>query len=63
MKKCDAKVGDSIFLSCGSKNIEKIMSLARDKIANDLNIVDENKFAFCWIIDYPMYEFDENSKK
>ena len=64
MKKCDAKVGDSIFLSCGSKkNIEKIMSLARDKIANDLNIVDENKFAFCWIIDYPMYEFDENSKR
>ena len=64
MKKCDAKVGDSIFLSCGSKkNIEKIMSLARDKIANDLNIVDKNKFAFCWIIDYPMYEFDENSKK
>ena len=64
MKKCDAKIGDSIFLSCGSeKDIEKIMSIARDKIANDLNILDKNKFAFCWIVDYPMYEFDENSKK
>ncbi len=64
MKKCEANVGDSIFLSCGSeKNIEKIMSIARDKIAKDLNLIDKNKFAFCWIVDYPMYEFDENSKK
>ena len=45
------------------KDITKTLSLARDKIAKDLNIIDENKFAFCWIIDYPMYEFDENSKK
>ena len=45
------------------KTINKILSQARDKIAKDLKIIDENKFAFCWIIDYPMYEFDENSKK
>ena len=32
------------------------MSLARDKIANELNLIDENTFAFCWIVDYPMYE-------
>ena len=43
--------------------IEKILSLARTKIAEDLNIIDKDKFAFCWIVDYPMYEFDENSKK
>ena len=64
MKICDAKVGDSIFLACGKeKEIEKILSLARDKIARELNILDKDKFAFCWIIDYPMYEFDENLKK
>ena len=64
MKNCNAKIGDSIFLACGKeKDITKTLSLARDKIAKDLNIIDENKFAFCWIIDYPMYEFDENSKK
>ena len=64
MSVCDAEVGDSIFLACGkTKEIEKILSLARDKIANDLNIIDKNKFAFCWIVDYPMYELDENSKK
>ena len=64
MKKCDADIGDSVFFACGKeKEIEKILSLARDKIANDLDIIDYDKFAFCWIVDYPMYEFDENSKK
>ena len=64
MKICNAEVGDSIFLACGKeKEIKKILSLARDKIARDLNLIDENKFAFCWIVDYPMYEFDESSKK
>ena len=59
-----AKCGDSIFIACGKeKEIQKILSLARDKIARDLNIIDENKFAFCWIVDYPMFEFDENTKK
>jgi aspartyl-tRNA synthetase len=64
MKTCGADVGDSIFLACGTeKEIEKILSLGRDKIANSLKIIDESKFAFCWIVDYPMYEFDDNSKK
>jgi aspartyl-tRNA synthetase len=64
MKICSAEIGDSIFLACGKhKEIEKILSLARDKIANDLELIDDNKFAFCWIVDYPMYEFDANSKK
>ena len=64
MNTCNAEIGDSIFLACGKENeIEKILSSARDKIAKDLNIVDENKFAFCWIVDYPMYEYDESTKK
>ena len=64
MKICSAEIGDSIFLACGNKKeIEKILSLARNKIAKDLKIIDDNKFAFCWIVDYPMFEFDEISKK
>ena len=64
MKNCNAQIGDSVFLACGKeKELEKILSIARDKIAKDLNIIDLNKFAFCWIVDYPMYEYDENSKK
>ena len=64
MKITSAEVGDSIFFACGKiKDIEKITSLARDKIAKDLNLIDENKFAFCWVVDYPMFELDESSKK
>ncbi len=64
MKICDAKVGDSLFLSCGKKDeIEKILSISRNKIAYDLKLINEDVFAFCWIVDYPMYELDEKSKK
>jgi len=64
MKLTSAEVGDSIFFACGkTSDVEKITSLARDKIAKDLNLIDENKFAFCWIVDYPMFELDEQSKK
>ena len=64
MENCNAEIGDSVFLSCGKNDdVEKILSLARDKIAKDLNIIDKDKFSFCWIVDYPMFELDENSKK
>ena len=64
MKKTKAKVGDSIFLACNKKKeLENITSLARDKIAKDLDLIDENIFAFCWIVDYPMFELDEQTKK
>ena len=62
MKKTQAKVGDSIFLSCNhQKELEKITALARDKIARDLELIDENIFAFCWIVDYPMFERNEKT--
>ena len=64
MNICNAEIGDSIFLACGKQTeIEKILSLARNKIAQDLNVIDKEKYAFCWITDYPMYEIDEKSKK
>ena len=47
MKICNANIGDSIFLACGKKReIQKILALARDKIAKDLNLIDENQFSF-----------------
>jgi aspartyl-tRNA synthetase len=64
MKNTSAAVGDSIFFTCGKiKEVEKISSLARDKIAKELNLIDENNFAFCWIVDYPMFDLDETTKK
>ena len=64
MIKTEAEVGDSIFLACGKqKEVEKITSLARNKIANDLDLINENIFAFCWVVDYPMFEKNEESQK
>jgi len=64
MKETNSEVGDSIFMACGKQtDLEKITSLARDKIAKDLDLIDENIFAFCWIVDYPMFEKDEATNK
>ena len=64
MKITNAQSGDSIFFACGIKGeVERILSLARSKIAEELNLINENEFAFCWIVDYPMYEIDEKTKK
>jgi len=64
MKITGAEVGDSIFFACGKINdVEKIISQAREKIAKDLNLIDENIFAFCWIVDYPMFEKNEVNNK
>ncbi len=64
MKITSANIGDSIFMSCSKDNeINEIMSKSRVKIADDLDIVDNNSFAFCWITDFPIFELDkENSK-
>ncbi len=64
MKNTSAEVGDSIFFACGKiREVEKISSLARDKIAKELNLINEENFAFCWIVDYPLFETDEVTKK
>ena len=64
MKITNAEIGDTVFLSCGKQNdVEKILSLARTKIAEELKIIKEDYFAFCWIVDYPMFEIDEQTKK
>ena len=64
MKITKAGVGDSVFFACGKiKEVEKITSQARDKIGKDLDLIDDNCFAFCWIVDYPMFEKNEITKK
>ena len=64
MKLTGAKVGDSVFLACSKqKELEKITSLARNKIAQDLDLINDKIFAFCWVVDYPMFEKDEITNK
>ena len=64
MKITGADIGDSVFFACGKINeVEKITAIARDRIARDLDLIDENIFAFCWIVDYPMFEKNEITNK
>ena len=51
------------WLVGSEKELLKILSLARSKIANELKLINDNEYAFCWIVDYPMFEIDENTKK
>ena len=45
------------------KNVEKICGLARQKLGKELGLINKNKIEFCWIIDFPMYQFNEEEKK
>jgi aspartyl-tRNA synthetase len=56
--------GDAVFFAAGDPaDFVKFAGLARTKIGTDLNLIQENQFAFCWIVDFPMYEFNETEKK
>jgi aspartyl-tRNA synthetase len=52
--------GDAIFFSCENNNIlNKITAKIRTKIAEDLNIIEQDIYKFCWITDFPFYEWNE----
>ena len=56
------KVGDAAFFVGGDpKAFYRFAGLARTRVGTDLGLVDENRFDFCWIVDFPMYEFNEES--
>ena len=56
--------GDAVFFVCDKVSAAaKLAGLARTKIAQDLDIVEREAFRFCWIVDYPMYELDEDTGK
>ena len=46
-----------------STHLERISGIARQKLGKELNLIDNKKFEFCWITDYPMYQYDEKEKK
>jgi aspartyl-tRNA synthetase len=58
------KDGDAVFFVCGvPAKFTAFAGAARQKVGRDLNLVDENQFAFCWIVDFPMFEWSEEEKK
>jgi aspartyl-tRNA synthetase len=61
-----AKVGegDSVFFVCGPElQAAKFAGAVRKKLGEDLNLLDKGTFKFCWIVDFPMYEWNEDLKK
>jgi len=63
-KKSGVKSGDALFFSCSNeKDAYKLASSARELIGEQLNLIEKNKFKFCWIVDFPMFEINEETNK
>ena len=56
---------DGLFFAASMKELEaaKLAGAARTRIGTSLGLIDQDKFEFCWIVDFPMFEYDEDSKK
>jgi len=64
VKICKLKEKDSVFFSADKvKDTERISGIVRQKLGKELNLINNKKFEFCWITDYPMYQYDEKEKK
>jgi aspartyl-tRNA synthetase len=60
----DLSDGDAVFFVCGDpKNFAAFAGLARTRAGTELKLIDEDRFAFCWIVDFPMFEWNEEDKK
>ena len=63
-KKINAKGSDAIFFVCDiKKNAEKFSAWARTEVAKNLQLIKDDVFEFCWVTDYPMFEYNEIDKK
>ena len=55
---------DGLFFAAGKESqAAKLAGLARTRVGEQLGLIDANRFEFCWIVDFPMYEYDEDAKK
>ena len=60
----DLGIGDAIFFVAGDpEKFAQFAGLARTKVGQELKLVDEDRFEFAWVVDFPMYEWDEEEKK
>jgi aspartyl-tRNA synthetase len=68
MRKLIAELGigpdDGIFFAAGKEaQAAKLAGLARTRVAEQLGLIGEDEYRFCWIVDFPMFEYDEEAKK
>jgi aspartyl-tRNA synthetase len=62
--KLHLNAGDAVFFAAGDpQTFYKFAGAARGKIGEELNLVDKGRFELCWIVDFPMYEWNEEEKK
>jgi len=55
---------DGLFFAAGREaQAAKLAGLARTRVADQLGLIDDKRFEFCWIVDFPMFEYDEDNKK
>jgi aspartyl-tRNA synthetase len=58
------KDGDAVFFACDKKPVaEKFAGAVRTKLGEDLALINTRHFEFCWIVDFPMFEYNEDLKK
>ncbi len=64
LKLLNLQESQSVFFICDKQKEAQLFSgKVREKLCEDLNLLNHNSFEFCWIIDYPMYELDEKTNK
>jgi aspartyl-tRNA synthetase len=63
--KARLKAGDAVFFSADAKKerAATLAGLARTRLGRELGVIKENEFRFCWVVDFPMYEWNEEEKK
>ncbi|MBW4330932.1 aspartate--tRNA ligase [Stakelama sp. CBK3Z-3] len=55
---------DGLFFAAGKEaQAAKLAGLARTRVGEQLDLIDQKRFEFCWIVDFPMFEYDEDTKK
>ena len=63
LEKADLKIGDTIFfIADNEKRATEFAGQIRTELGKRLNLINENIFSFCWIVDFPMYELDERNQ-
>jgi len=63
-KAASVEDGDAVFFACDQPSgAAALAGAARDRLGNELDLLERDCFRFCWIVDYPMYEFDERQRK
>ncbi len=63
-KLANVKAGDALFFAADKEErAATLAGLARTRIGRDLNLIEQGRFRFCWVVDYPMYEWNEEEKR